>query len=448
MAEQMQAPLKIDGSRPGLNGKADEPVPTYSERGVPADKTLSSAELNGAEVTAYDSRRKLVEVTKGGQSYLVRIERLDFNGINEDKIDYRELETALASRYPTPAARRESAAGVAVQPVNLVQPAPAQATPESHAAIPAEPAQQDTAAVNPAPATTPTATEPTADERAVIDSIHPPEFEVEGESPAAKPAPKPAAYSAEQQALRGTVQGQLKLSAKPSAKGPLIVDNAAESPEKNKVMIIQRALKAAGADLGAYGTAKDGVDGKIGPKTTAALEAFAKEHGLSVEELAKVLDKVVQSQGTEHPLSLEEATKQFQAEKQNAQAPAPSTGLLFTVSDVQDQKIIEKGLKKTVDPHVTFYEQRRTQKDINGNEMDIDGDNVIDARDMDRNHDGKVDKDDVAILRATAEKAGIPKEVLDKITFNGEKQHDAEALGRLAAAAVGVRPQPAEGRSV
>ena len=37
---------------------------------------------------------------------------------------------------------------------------------------------------------------------------------------------------------------------------------------------MQRELKAAGADLGAYGPAKDGIDGRIGGKTQAAMQKF------------------------------------------------------------------------------------------------------------------------------------------------------------------------------
>lgn len=40
------------------------------------------------------------------------------------------------------------------------------------------------------------------------------------------------------------------------------------------VIRMQRELKAAGADLGTYGPAKDGIDGRMGPKTLAAMQKF------------------------------------------------------------------------------------------------------------------------------------------------------------------------------
>jgi len=46
-----------------------------------------------------------------------------------------------------------------------------------------------------------------------------------------------------------------------------------ESTNKD-VIRMQRELKAAGADLGAYGPAKDGIDGRIGGKTQAAMQKF------------------------------------------------------------------------------------------------------------------------------------------------------------------------------
>jgi len=46
-----------------------------------------------------------------------------------------------------------------------------------------------------------------------------------------------------------------------------------ESTNKD-VVRMQRELKAAGADLGTYGPAKDGIDGRMGPKTQAAMQKF------------------------------------------------------------------------------------------------------------------------------------------------------------------------------
>ena len=40
------------------------------------------------------------------------------------------------------------------------------------------------------------------------------------------------------------------------------------------VIRMQRELKAAGANLGTYGPAKDGIDGRMGPKTQAAMQQF------------------------------------------------------------------------------------------------------------------------------------------------------------------------------
>ena len=40
------------------------------------------------------------------------------------------------------------------------------------------------------------------------------------------------------------------------------------------VIRMQRELKAAGADLGRYGPAKDGIDGRMGPKTQTAMQQF------------------------------------------------------------------------------------------------------------------------------------------------------------------------------
>jgi len=62
------------------------------------------------------------------------------------------------------------------------------------------------------------------------------------------------------------------------------------------VIRMQRELKAAGADLGRYGPAKDGIDGRMGPKTQAAMQRFpdiASKHRHVVANVPRVSDAEV-----------------------------------------------------------------------------------------------------------------------------------------------------------
>lgn len=62
------------------------------------------------------------------------------------------------------------------------------------------------------------------------------------------------------------------------------------------VIRMQRELKAAGADLGRYGPAKDGIDGRMGPKTQAAMQRFpeiAGKHKHVVANVPRVSDAEV-----------------------------------------------------------------------------------------------------------------------------------------------------------
>jgi peptidoglycan hydrolase-like protein with peptidoglycan-binding domain len=54
------------------------------------------------------------------------------------------------------------------------------------------------------------------------------------------------------------------------------------------VISMQRELKAAGADLGSYGPAKDGVDGRMGAKTQAAMQRFPDIAGKYKSAVARV----------------------------------------------------------------------------------------------------------------------------------------------------------------
>ena len=561
MAENQES-LTIEGSRPERKGKPNDPVKVYTERGVPirnadgTNKTLSSDDLKGAAVTGYQPARQLVEVTKDGQTYLVRVDRLDFTGINEDEFGYMKLRDMLASQYPAPTRTYEPAAQTAAEQPVMLTPASAapavvvepQTSEEAARAIErkrvAEEAQLMMTTVDKTiidqflstggsrePGITNKLTllrdelgkmqpsaiivqdlidaiqdqakkddpkfleKPIAQTLARIESelqqypeIFPasaaaqpsqaqapsghseetpsqPPVSVQTSEPAAtsaKPAAKPVSYTAEQETLRGTVQGQLGLS----KQGSLIVDSAAESAEANKVMIIQRALNDAKYDIGTYGAAKDGVDGKIGPKTTVALEAFAKENELSPEDLAEVLDKVVQSQGTETPLSLAEATAQFKQEKAApqqgaAQGQAPVVGQAGSTQESaavaapqssteiavfkpweltnfdRDRKLINEQLKQ----------QSFTADQIKKLDMDVGSrgaDGKITAIDLDRDKDGDIDTDDVAAIKKLAQEAGIDPKVFDQITFTGNRTQDAAALGNLAALAVGAKPQQPE----
>lgn len=51
----------------------------------------------------------------------------------------------------------------------------------------------------------------------------------------------------------------------------------------DNVSLLQRILKDLGYDLGPYGPAKDGIDGDFGKKTDAAVRAFQKDNGLTVD---------------------------------------------------------------------------------------------------------------------------------------------------------------------
>ena len=69
------------------------------------------------------------------------------------------------------------------------------------------------------------------------------------------------------------------------------------------VIRLQRELKAAGADLGRYGPAKDGIDGRMGPKTRAAMQQFpeiAVKHKQSVANVPHASDaEVAQADATD-----------------------------------------------------------------------------------------------------------------------------------------------------
>ena len=69
------------------------------------------------------------------------------------------------------------------------------------------------------------------------------------------------------------------------------------------VIRLQRELKAAGADLGRYGPAKDGIDGRMGPKTRAAMQKFpeiAVKHKQSVANVPHASDaEVAQADATD-----------------------------------------------------------------------------------------------------------------------------------------------------
>lgn len=54
------------------------------------------------------------------------------------------------------------------------------------------------------------------------------------------------------------------------------------------VIRMQRELKAAGADLGTYGPAKDGIDGLMGPKTQSAMQRFPDIAGKYKSAVARV----------------------------------------------------------------------------------------------------------------------------------------------------------------
>ena len=54
------------------------------------------------------------------------------------------------------------------------------------------------------------------------------------------------------------------------------------------VKLLQKALKALGADLGRFGPNRDGVDGKFGEKTLAALRAKFGKESVSKAEMDRI----------------------------------------------------------------------------------------------------------------------------------------------------------------
>lgn len=97
------------------------------------------------------------------------------------------------------------------------------------------------------------------------------------------------------------------------AKGSLSVE---------QIKDVQRALLAAGYDLGNYGPNKDGVDGDFGSKTKIALKDWKSKNGMANDS---ILDKTVYSKITSKPVPTEEEKEKATTDEETEETPSTTS---------------------------------------------------------------------------------------------------------------------------